>query len=92
MNFKKMISKNKSRKNASSRRGRTHTKKQRGGVGFRPDVFNGQKIGGLPVINATSDCPNKVGPGSKKFPKALYGGNKKSRKSSTTRRRRKDKK
>lgn len=71
-NFKKLLDK-KSLKKTS----------QKGGVGFSPDV-SACPIGGLPEIVPTSDCPNKVGPGSKNFAKALYtdmkGGAKKSMK------------
>ena len=87
-NLPRMIRKAKtSRRRSASTKRRTQkstTQKRRtqqGGVGFRPDVATGCKIGGLPVINATSDCPD-VGPGDKKFAKALYGAGRKQRKPS----------
>lgn len=82
-NLTKMIQKAKTnrRRSTSSKRRTQKRRAQHGGVGFRPDVATGCKIGGLPVINATSDCPD-VGPGDKKFAKALYGAGRKQRKSS----------
>lgn len=82
-NLTKMIQKTKNckRRSTSSKRRTQKRRAQHGGVGFRPGVATGCKIGGLPVINATSDCPD-VGPGDKKFAKALYGAGRKQRKSS----------
>lgn len=82
-NLSRMIRKAKTnrRRSASTKRRTQKRRTQQGGVGFRPDVATGCKIGGLPVINATSDCPD-VGPGDKKFAKALYGAGRKQRKSS----------
>ena len=60
----------------SNRRRRTNKKckksAQKGGVGFSPDV-SACRIGGLPEIVPTSDCPAGTGPGSKHFAKAVYG-------------------
>lgn len=80
-NLSRMIRKAKTnrRRSASTKRRTQKRRTQQGGVGFRPDVATGCKIGGLPVINATSDCPD-VGPGDKKFAKALYGAGRKQRK------------
>lgn len=72
MNFTKMLN---SRKSKNSRNNKTKSM-QYGGVGFRPDVFTGCKIGGLPVINPTSDCPTGVGPKGKLYPQLLYGSGK----------------
>ncbi len=47
-------------------------KQQRGGAGFSPDVSR-PKIGGLPEIIGTSDCP-AIGPADPGFAYALYGG------------------
>lgn len=82
-NLPRMIRKAKTnRRRSTSTKRRTQKRRvQNGGVGFRPDVATGCKIGGLPVINATSDCPD-VGPGDKKFAKALYGAGRKQRKPS----------
>lgn len=59
---------------------KNNTKKQnthqKGGVGYKLDVFKNCKIGGLPEVVATSDCP-AVGPGNPNFAQALYGGSKK---------------
>lgn len=81
-NFAKMINKAKTnrRRSTSTRRRTQKRRNQTGGVGFRPDVATGCKIGGLPVINAHSDCPKNVGPGDKGFAKALYGAGKKQKK------------
>lgn len=68
------------RRSTLSKRRTQKRRTQQGGVGFSPDVATGCKIGGLPVINATSDCPD-VGPGDKKFTNALYGAGRKQRKS-----------
>ena len=62
----------KRRKSRKSKKGSKTYKKQKGGVGFTPDVTS-CKIGGLPEIKPTSDCPPGVGPGSASFAKALYG-------------------
>lgn len=87
-NFTKMIRKSKSNKRSPSTKRRTQKRRtQKGGVGFRPDVATGCKIGGLPVINATSDCPS-VGPGDKKFARALYGAGRKQNKKSKSKNRR----
>lgn len=67
--IKKYLSKGK--KNKTKRRRRTNSK-QNGGVGFSPDV-SACRIGGLPEIVPTSDCPKGAGPGSAEFAKALYG-------------------
>jgi len=77
--FTRMIEKAKTnRRRSNSRRRRTQKRRtQTGGVGFRPDVATGCKIGGLPVINAHSDCPKNVGPGDKGFAQALYGAGRK---------------
>jgi len=82
-NLPRMIRKAKTnrRRSASTKRRTQKRRTQQGGVGFRPDVATGCKIGGLPVINATSDCPD-VGPGDNKFAKALYGAGRKQRKPS----------
>lgn len=48
---------------------------QKGGVGYKLDVFKNCKIGGLSEVVATSDCP-PVGPGDSHFAQALYGGSK----------------
>jgi hypothetical protein len=82
-NLPRMIRKAKTnrRRSASAKRRTQKRRTQQGGVGFRPDVATGCKIGGLPVINATSDCPD-VGPGDNKFAKALYGAGRKQRKPS----------
>jgi hypothetical protein len=61
---------------------RRSSSQQRGGVGWTPNVSK-PKIGGLPEIDATSDCP-PVGPTSPKFALSLYGGSKRK----TTKRRR----
>ncbi len=45
---------------------------QRGGVGHAYNLTK-EKIGGLPEVGATSDCP-AVGPADPKFAAALYGG------------------
>ena len=83
-NLPRMISKAKTnrRRSASTKRRTQKRRTQQGGVGFRPDVATGCKIGGLPVINAHSDCPD-VGPGDKKFAQALYGAGRKQRRSCT---------
>ena len=82
-NLPRMIRKAKTnrRRSASTKRRTQKRRTQQGGVGFRPDVATGCKIGGLPVINATSDCPD-VGPGDNKFARALYGAGRKQRKPS----------
>lgn len=79
-NLPRMIKKAKTnrRRSASTKRRTQKRRTQQGGVGFRPDVATGCKIGGLPVINAHSDCPD-VGPGDKKFAQALYGAGRKQR-------------
>ena len=59
-------------KRSHKRRRTTKAKHQKGGVGFSPDV-SACRIGGLPEIVPTSDCPAGVGPGSKHFAKAVYG-------------------
>lgn len=59
---------------------------QVGGVGFKLDVFKNCKIGGLPEVVATSDCPS-VGPGDSNFAQALYGGKQTKRKSRGAKRR-----
>jgi hypothetical protein len=51
---------------------KSKTRKQRGGSGFSPDVSK-PKIGGLPEIVGTSDCP-AMGPADPGFAYALYGG------------------
>ena len=81
-NLTKMIKKAKTnrRRSTSTKRRTQKRRTQTGGVGFRPDVATGCKIGGLPVINAHSDCPD-VGPGDKKFAQALYGAGRKQRNS-----------
>jgi len=71
------------RRSASTKRRTQKKRTQQGGVGFRPDVATGCKIGGLPVINAHSDCPD-VGPGDKKFAQALYGAGRKQNESKYT--------
>ena len=83
-NFTKMIKKAKTnrRRSTSTRRRTQKRRTQTGGVGFRPDVATGCKIGGLPVINAHSDCPKNVGPGDKGFAKALYGAGRKQKNTS----------
>ena len=83
-NFTKMIRKAKTnrRRSTSTRRRTQKRRTQTGGVGFRPDVATGCKIGGLPVINAHSDCPKNVGPGDKAFAQALYGAGRKQNKGS----------
>jgi len=85
-NLPRMIRKAKTNRHRStSTKRRTQKRRtQQGGVGFRPDVATGCKIGGLPVINAHSDCPD-VGPGDNKFAKALYGAGRKQKKSSCSR-------
>ena len=85
-NLPRMIRKAKTnrRRSASTKRRTQKRRTQQGGVGFRPDVATGCKIGGLPVINATSDCPD-VGPGDNKFARALYGAGRKQKKSSCSR-------
>lgn len=66
---------------------KTRKRIQRGGVGYSLDVFKNCKIGGLPEVVATSDCPS-MGPGDPGFAKALYGGRRKvSKKTKTTKRR-----
>jgi|TARA_Y100000389_G_C17456240_1_gene518377 hypothetical protein len=82
MNFSRMIQKSKTtkRRSASTKRRTQKRRTQTGGVGFRPDVATGCKIGGLPVINAHSDCPKNVGPGDKAFTQALYGAGRKQKK------------
>jgi hypothetical protein len=65
--------------------------KQHGGVGYTLDVFKNCKIGGLPEVVATSDCP-AVGPGDSKFAQALYGGSKSKRRSRRVKRRQTKKK
>lgn len=79
--FSRKIKKSKSNKYSSTSTKRRTQKKltQKGGVGFRHDVASGCKIGGLPIINATSDCP-EVGHGDKKFAQALYGAGRKQKK------------
>lgn len=81
-NLTKMIRKAKTnrRRSTSTKRRTQKRRTQTGGVGFRPDVATGCKIGGLPVINAHSDCPKNVGPGDKAFAQALYGAGRKQRK------------
>lgn len=59
------------KKNLSKKRRTT----QKGGVGYKLDVLKNCKIGGLPEVVATSDCP-PVGPGDSNFAQALYGGSK----------------
>lgn len=59
---------------------------QRGGVGYKLDVFKNCKIGGLPEVVATSDCP-PVGPGDSNFAQALYGGSKRKLKRRQTKKR-----
>ena len=83
--FTKMIKKSKTNKRKGSTARRTQKRRtQSGGVGFRPDVFTGCKIGGLPIINAHSDCPKNVGPGDKGFAKALYGAGRKTKSNKTS--------
>ena len=72
---KSLTSKGKGKR--STRRRRTTKAKgkkatQKGGVGFSPDVSS-CRIGGLPEIVPTSDCPAGAGPGSKHFAKGVYG-------------------
>ena len=83
-NLTKMIRKAKTnrRRSTSTKRRTQKRRTQTGGVGFRPDVATGCKIGGLPVINAHSDCPKNVGPGDKAFAQALYGAGRKQKKGS----------
>ncbi len=52
-----------------------HNTHQKGGVGLKLDVAKNCKIGGLPEVVATSDCP-PLGPGASNFAQALYGGSK----------------
>lgn len=84
-NLPRMIRKAKTnrRRSTSTKRRTQKRRTQQGGVGFRPDVATGCKIGGLPVINAHSDCPD-VGPGDKKFAQALYGAGRKQNESKYT--------
>lgn len=70
-------------KKTQSRKRRTA---QKGGVGYKLDVLKNCKIGGLPEVVATSDCP-PIGPGDSNFAQALYGGSKTKRKSRQTKRR-----
>lgn len=65
------------KKNQSKNRKRS----QKGGVGYKLDVFKNCKIGGLPEVVATPDCP-PVGPGDSNFAQALYGGSKSKRRQS----------
>jgi hypothetical protein len=70
-------------KKTQSRKRRTT---QKGGVGYKLDVLKNCKIGGLPEVVATSDCP-PIGPGDSHFAQALYGGAKTKRKSRHSKRR-----
>ena len=62
-------------------------KTQNGGVGFTKDV-SACRIGGLPEVVPTSDCPPGSGPGSLDFAKALYGENLSMRQNGGSKRRR----
>lgn len=64
---------------------------QKGGVGYKLDVLKNCKIGGLPEVVATSDCP-PVGPGDSHFAQALYGGSKRKTRRAKTLSRRQTKK
>ena len=68
-----------------------HNSHQKGGVGYKLDVFKNCKIGGLPEVVATSDCP-PVGPGDSHFAQALYGGSKRKTRRAKLRSRRQTKK
>jgi hypothetical protein len=59
-------------KKVTKNQNQNQNQNQKGGVGFSPDVSS-CRIGGLPEIVPTSDCPAGAGPGSKHFAKAVYG-------------------
>lgn len=73
------------------KQGKEHNSHQKGGVGYKLDVFKNCKIGGLPEVVATSDCP-PVGPGDSHFAQALYGGSKRKTRRSKLKSRRQTKK
>ena len=71
---------------------KTKKRQQRGGVGYSLDVTKKNcKIGGLPEVVATSDCPS-LGPGDPGFAQALYGGSRKSKRVKKSKSRSKSKK
>ena len=82
INFNKLISRTKSMKSKNSNNNKNKLslkKNQKGGVGFTPAVFTGEKVGGQSVIKATSDYPAGVGPFDKNFGEKLYGGKRKNK-------------
>ena len=94
INFNKLISKTKSMKskNSNNKKNKLSLKKnQKGGVGFTPAVFTGEKVGGQSVIKATSDCPTGVGPFDKNFGEKLYGGKRKNKNKKKTNKNKKNK-
>jgi len=83
-NFLNLLKKYKNKTNKKN-------KLQKGGVGFASDISS-CKIGGLPEIIPTSDCPSGFGPSSKDFAQALYGDSLTSKKSQLGGKKKKEKK